>query len=428
MMSKGAISGVIWTPEEWSKLAGAFARDELAAPDMDPWLRWEKLMPLVFEPERRRPVPRGRFEDKAARLVALLPAAREEARKPAAAVEEPPREKVRRIFWKHHERVNFARVYVMLEASHPSLTIVERMAKAQDELIAMGDLTEDRRKACYPNAIHSPDLAPLIELERTNATEALKSKLIREELARLEAKEQAAALATSAPAEAPTPAPIQEAAAPAAPVIQAAAPLPAGLSAMQLLKMTIDAFVAEALVSPAAQSVIQDTVSRMLGARSLPVTAAAPKPVEPEEEAEDDSPQPASHESKLHTTFTLPTPVQAPGVTIKRRKILIVGLLGSQVEQIKYEFGNVFDLRFADGDGPGKQYEQLAKNVDTVVAIERFTGKTVRSKLKGCDDFRLCAGVVGDLKRILHGIHAGDTHQAQHIPPKVNGSHIHAHH
>ena len=90
-------------------------------------------------------------------------------------------------------------------------------------------------------------------------------------------------------------------------------------------------------------------------------------------------------------------------VVKRQRKVLIVGLLGSQQEEIKRDFGQKLDLRFLPSEIPTKQARENAKSVDVTFGMVSYMSHPLDGALnKAAVNYRRVNGTVSDLKRLMY--------------------------
>lgn len=97
-----------------------------------------------------------------------------------------------------------------------------------------------------------------------------------------------------------------------------------------------------------------------------------------------------------------PTP-QALGEPVmdRRTKVLVVGLLPVQANDIETEFGGSLDLRFFDSTVTSDQIENAIKHVDFAVLMTKFTSHKTQQKMRGHSGFMFCNGNSSALKSLL---------------------------
>lgn len=93
---------------------------------------------------------------------------------------------------------------------------------------------------------------------------------------------------------------------------------------------------------------------------------------------------------------------------VKRKQILIVGLLGVQEEEIKKQFGAAFTLKFLTADANSSRMRELAKSSDVSIAMIAYIHHGVSAILKKASkNFHYVNGCVKDLTRVLGSISVG---------------------
>lgn len=91
-------------------------------------------------------------------------------------------------------------------------------------------------------------------------------------------------------------------------------------------------------------------------------------------------------------------PVHTPN---NKKRILIVGLLPDQTNQIRNEFGKVFDLRFYGTDVPSSQIRDALNKVDMAIAMTKWISHPTQAVLRRHAGFTFCNGTVTALKDLL---------------------------
>jgi len=91
-----------------------------------------------------------------------------------------------------------------------------------------------------------------------------------------------------------------------------------------------------------------------------------------------------------------PVEIEVP----KKTRVLIVGLLNEQRQQIQREWGEFFDLKFCEGNTPN--LPDLARSCAVSVLMTKFTSHSQQESLKSVGAKILwCNGGVSDLERVL---------------------------
>ncbi len=413
----GFPNGIVWTEEEWRQLAQAWARHEKAHPDCSLPDRWKLLVPEVFAADRQRPLPKANLQTRAKRLFELLPDARKEAaaaplapslspvenkplapsrpalqivpsapaasRAPSNASVDEESSKRRRIFWTYDERQAFVRAYALLEQQHPHMPASTRVVKAQDMAIASGGITEDRRRTANPTVLlNSPELKPMLELAREEVSS-------RTSVAVTELSTSQPHPAPSKPSELGPPS--RQGLLPSASG-EPVAPVSLEGSPTALLAQAFEALLKNALASPLVQQALSDQLAPLMRQAVLDVLNGPPLDVQAAEAAPGASPD---------------APVQPVPESLPRKKLLIVGLLGSQQQEILSGFADKFDLRFLTQDDSSTRLEQHARSCDTTIGMVGFLSHAVEKHLKrASSDYRRCNGTLGELRRLLQGVDA----------------------
>ena len=338
-----------------------------------------------------------------------------QASAPQASIVGENTAKIRRIFWTYDERMAFAKAYVESEALTPRMPAVRRIAEVQDALVCAGALDPSRRRKPNVAAIlNAVELKPLLEQERLELKEATEDELLKKVTTIATeplAQQNAAIKATSADSVSATGNTGEsQGDAPAVAVSQATDSI-SHLSSMTLLQMTLGAFLGEMLSQPRVQealkSVLHATLKEVL-VQGLTVQQGASSLAGPEALSAKYSAlqTPASGESAHlppKVTVTFPSPRSSPSPAKKR--LLIVGLLGSQQTEVESSYGQHFDLRFLTQDDSATRMQQNAKGCDiTIGMVGYLSHPTERHLKKASPDYRRCNGTVGDLKRMLHGL------------------------
>lgn len=338
-----------------------------------------------------------------------------QASAPQASIVGENTAKIRRIFWTYDERMAFAKAYVESEALTPRMPAVRRIAEVQDALVCAGGLDPSRRRKPNVAAIlNAVELKPLLEQARLELKEATENELLKKVTSIATeplAQQNAAIKATSADSASATGNTGEsQGDAPAAAVAQATDSI-SHLSSMTLLQMMLGVFLGEMLSQPRVQealkSVLHATLKEVL-AQGLTVQQGASPLAGPEALSAKYSAlqTPASGESAHlppKVTVTFPSPRSSPSPAKKR--LLVVGLLGSQQTEVESSYGQHFDLRFLTQDDSATRMEQNAKGCDiTIGMVGYLSHPTERHLKKASPDYRRCNGTVGDLKRMLHGL------------------------
>lgn len=503
------VAGIAWTDEEWQRLAQAWARDEALHPQATEVERWKSLVPQLFAPDRQRPLPKARLQDRAKPLFERLPLARASLRSaltsaigvgsPAAPVagaltedsptpppapqetagaspqpgtalsasedaatpplsaaeevgegtseqvfhSEPLAEapavdarllspalssdeaaKRRRIFWTYDERLSFVRVYALLEHEHPRMPMSVRVDKAQKHLVATGELRAERRRTANPTVmLQSAELKPMLEQARIDLLKELQAQQTQAPVDALppagsavmpaqgDSKDstfeaaRAGAAHEGAPKIVPGVAPGVGSSLPATP--QGVPPV-AQLSGMELLALAAGAFLSEALASPRVQQALATSLAPLMRQAVIDVLNG---PSLQEQAAPAASPTLAAEASLVGVPPPpVVAPVVAPGgpplpVRPPRKKLLVVGLLGSQQKEIMAGFADTFELRFLTQDDSSSRMEQHARSCDITIGMVGYMSHSAEKHLKkAAPNYRRCNGTVGELRRILQGL------------------------
>lgn len=99
-----------------------------------------------------------------------------------------------------------------------------------------------------------------------------------------------------------------------------------------------------------------------------------------------------------------------------RPKVLVLGLLGSQVTTIKQKYGQELDLTLVGSDHNHDGLESLAKSHDVGIVMTRFINHSQQDKVKNnAPHTIMVSGATTDLSNILHSlVKQGIEHTAQH--------------
>lgn len=96
-----------------------------------------------------------------------------------------------------------------------------------------------------------------------------------------------------------------------------------------------------------------------------------------------------------------PTKVEAPA----RKKVIVVGLLPIQTNDIQKRFGHKFDFKFIGSNTPNQQIRDSMKNADIGILMTRFvshpTQAALRDHLRVHQDFSFCNGNSTALENLL---------------------------
>jgi len=101
-------------------------------------------------------------------------------------------------------------------------------------------------------------------------------------------------------------------------------------------------------------------------------------------------------ETKPVTSVT-PTPPKEV-----RQKILIVGLLPQQGQEIHQLYGKRYDLRIFDSNVTSEKIRSLMPNMDRAIVMTKFISHRVQDVLRGHAGFCHCNGSVAALKELLN--------------------------
>lgn len=84
-----------------------------------------------------------------------------------------------------------------------------------------------------------------------------------------------------------------------------------------------------------------------------------------------------------------------------RRKVLVVGLLPVQYNEVQKDFGRYFDLRFKDANCPVPQIKESMKNTDFAVLMTKFVSHSTANAMRAHPGFFFCNGNSTALKMLL---------------------------
>jgi len=87
---------------------------------------------------------------------------------------------------------------------------------------------------------------------------------------------------------------------------------------------------------------------------------------------------------------------------VRKPRILIIGLLGSQREIIDKEFGDRFDIRHKFQDDSLGQIEEHAKTCEATFAMVGKSGHDIESIKKYSPHYQRVNGMIGELRRVLN--------------------------
>lgn len=267
-------------------------------------------------------------------------------------------------------------------------------------MLAQGVLGEDRHKTpnnFRPSAIPTRWAQELEKLkDRYEAAKTSKMRDDEQRIAQLEQERQeladnlakaqamlAAAEENARAAQKPHDAPPQSLQAPIA-----AAPTPTPTYGFALLQQGVSMILADILAGAIRSPQVRDAVASL-------VTVQAPS--EPPHEPRPEAPPPV----KAAVTLGYSTPKAT-----KPARVLVVGLLGSQAETIRREFGDKLDLRFLTQEDSSERIKENSKSVDKVYALVGKMGHHIEKAIMqggGRDKYVRINGTVSELARALTG-------------------------
>ena len=124
--------------------------------------------------------------------------------------------------------------------------------------------------------------------------------------------------------------------------------------------------------------------------------------------------QSPSFATALRDAFAdLPAPANMPipvAETIRnpvdiRKKVMIIGLIGQQGQEIRSEFGKLYDLRIFDSEVTTDKIRSNLPSCDKAIIMTKFISHRVQDAVRGLNGFTYCNGGVTALKELLvnHG-------------------------
>jgi hypothetical protein len=84
-----------------------------------------------------------------------------------------------------------------------------------------------------------------------------------------------------------------------------------------------------------------------------------------------------------------------------RKKVIVVGLLPVQTNEVQKEFGAYYDLRFFHSNTPVPQIRESMKNVDFAIMMTNFVSHSTQSAMRSHPGFIYCNGNSTALKMAL---------------------------
>ena len=84
-----------------------------------------------------------------------------------------------------------------------------------------------------------------------------------------------------------------------------------------------------------------------------------------------------------------------------RPKVIVVGLLPVQTNEVQAEYGKVFNLRFFNSNVPSQQIRESAKHCTFAILMTKFTSHSTAAALRAHPGFLFCNGNSSALKQML---------------------------
>lgn len=84
-----------------------------------------------------------------------------------------------------------------------------------------------------------------------------------------------------------------------------------------------------------------------------------------------------------------------------KKKVIVVGLLPVQANEVQKEFGRVFDMKFVGTNVPSQQIRDSAKNADIAICMTKFVSHSTQNTLRGHAGFNFCNGNTTALRIML---------------------------
>jgi len=106
-----------------------------------------------------------------------------------------------------------------------------------------------------------------------------------------------------------------------------------------------------------------------------------------------DLPVPASMPVPIAETVQKPIDI--------RKKVMIIGLIGQQGQEIRSEFGKLYDLRIFDSEVTTDKIRSNLPSCDKAIIVTKFISHRVQDAVRGLNGFTYCNGGVTALKELL---------------------------
>lgn len=87
---------------------------------------------------------------------------------------------------------------------------------------------------------------------------------------------------------------------------------------------------------------------------------------------------------------------------MNKPRVLIVGLLGQQAQEIQKEWSQVYDLRIYDSDVTSDKIRSILPHCDKAILMTKFASHRAQDAMRGCNGFTYCNGGVSALKELLN--------------------------
>jgi len=164
----------------------------------------------------------------------------------------------------------------------------------------------------------------------------------------------------------------------------------------QAFSMMLGNAVAEAVRSPQVHQALREALPQLIGTHTPPVAPIAAPPA-----AELAREQAAARvEAPRHVPFVRPTTASE-----RLKRVLVVGLLGSQAEAIRRDFGDKLDLRFLTQEDSSQRIKENAEGADKVYGMVGYMGHHVEKAIirgGGRDKYLRINGTTSELKTALN--------------------------
>lgn len=102
------------------------------------------------------------------------------------------------------------------------------------------------------------------------------------------------------------------------------------------------------------------------------------------------APSTAQHEKSTITETKVP-----------RKKVVVVGLLSVQTNDVQKELGYAYDFRFVGAKTPSQQIKETAKNADIAILMTQFVSHPTQAAIRQHPGFLFCNGNSSALKHLL---------------------------